>query len=111
MVIADQVGLTQTWGQRLRGLLGTTGLTVHEGLYIRPCHQVHMRGMMYALAAIYCDRQGRVLTAVLLQPGQRGPWLWRAAAVAELSPHALSRVAVGDQVQWLPTVKRRDIHG
>ncbi|WP_020375080.1 DUF192 domain-containing protein [Sulfobacillus thermosulfidooxidans] len=90
------------WPDRLRGLLGTVTLPVGHGLLITPCRQVHMRGMAYAVCAVYCDRYGRVLACPLLQPGARGPWVWRARTVIELPVSCAAWVRPGDVLAWWP---------
>ena len=99
-VVATAVQRAHTWRRRARGLLGTSSLAETAGLLLEPCRQVHMRGMTYALYVVYCDRHGRVLACLTLLPGQRGPFLWRAAAVIELSPAVATQVAVGDVLVW-----------
>ena len=99
-VVATAVQRAHTWRRRARGLLGTSSLAETAGLLLEPCRQVHMRGMTYPLYVVYCDRHGRALACLILLPGQRGPFLWRAAAVIELSPAVATQVAVGDVLVW-----------
>ncbi|PSR31363.1 MAG: DUF192 domain-containing protein [Sulfobacillus benefaciens] len=99
-VVATAVERAHTWRQRARGLLGTSSLAASAGLMLDPCRQVHMRGMTYPLYVVYCNRRGRVLAGRVLWPGQRGPFLWRAAVVIELSPAVATQVGLGDILVW-----------
>lgn len=99
-LLARSVRVVRTWRERSRGLLGTAALPPASGLWIQPCRQVHMRGMHYPLVAVYLSRSGCVLACPVLHPGERGPWLWRAAGVVELSASLSSSVNRGDILTW-----------
>lgn len=99
-LLARSVTVARRWRERHRGLLGTAALPPSSGLWIRPCRQVHMRGMRYPLLAVYLSRSGHVLACPVLNPGERGPWLWRAAGVVELSALLSPSVNRGDVLTW-----------
>jgi len=99
-VLAETAGVARRWRDRLRGLLGTDRLPLGGGLVLVPCRQVHGRGMRYPLIAVYCAADGTVLRVARVEPGARGPWVWRARAVVELAADPLPAVRVGEVVTW-----------
>ncbi len=84
-VLADRLRVADTFWTRLRGLLGTTGLAQGEGLWIRPCNQVHMFGMRYPIDLVFLDDASQVLQVVhALQPNRVSPRVPGATSVLEL---------------------------
>jgi uncharacterized membrane protein (UPF0127 family) len=83
---------------RLRGLHGRSSLAPGEGMLFRPCGSIHMFFMRFAIDAIFCDRDLRVLAVV------RGLKPWRMAScrrariVVELAEGAAADVRLGDQL-------------
>src|SRR5436305_15207603 len=63
-VLAERLRLAHTPWARLRGLLGTKGLDPGAGLWLRPCRQIHMFGMRYAVDAGLLDARQRVVRAL-----------------------------------------------
>ena len=61
---AWQITLADNFFWRLKGLLGTTGLSEREGLLLTPCNSVHMVGMLYPLDIVYLDRNGKIIKIV-----------------------------------------------
>jgi protein-S-isoprenylcysteine O-methyltransferase Ste14/uncharacterized membrane protein (UPF0127 family) len=94
-VLADRLRVADTHWTRLRGLLGTRGLEPGEGLWIRPCNQVHMFGMRYPIDVVFLDDAGRVLRTVdALQPGCVSPRVRGAASVLELPAGTVARAGL-----------------
>lgn len=95
--------LAETFGARLRGLLGQTLLPPGVGLGIRPCSSVHGMGMRFEVEVWLLDGSGVVLGVRALAPwhvvGHRG-----AQSVIEWAPGEARRlrVAVGDRLLQLP---------
>jgi hypothetical protein len=93
-VIADTA-----WA-RMKGLLGRRELPAGEGLLIRPCSSIHMFFMLFAIDAVFVDREMRVVgIAANLRPW-RIAWRRRAHAVIELAAGEAGRrgVRVGDSL-------------
>lgn len=65
-----RVRVADRWHQRAVGLLGTRRLDDPVGLWITPCHAVHMLGMRIALDVVFLNREGLLLKLV---PGL-SPW-------------------------------------
>jgi uncharacterized membrane protein (UPF0127 family) len=97
------VHLAETFGARLRGLLGQSGLLPGIGLGIAPCSSVHGVGMRFEVEVWFLDDRGVVLGVRALAPwrvaGRRG-----ARSVIEWAPGEARRlrVAVGDRLLQLP---------
>ena len=101
-VLANRLRPAHTHWTRLRGLLGTRRLEAGEGLWIKPCNQVHMLGMRYAIDVVFLDDDARVLRVVhALQPNRISPRVKGATSVLELPAGTLTRVGLteGDRVE------------
>jgi protein-S-isoprenylcysteine O-methyltransferase Ste14 len=96
-VLAEQLRLAHTHWTRLRGLLGTRSLEPGDGLWLRPCRQVHMFGMRYAVDAVFLDDRQRVVRTVSgLAPGRVSPRVSEAASVIELPAGTAARLGLAD---------------
>jgi uncharacterized membrane protein (UPF0127 family) len=101
-VLAERLRAAHTHWTRLRGLLGTRSLPPGEGLWLRPCRQVHMIGMRYAIDVVFLDDAHRVVQTVeALAAGKVSPKVRNATSVLELPAGALRRtgLAVGAHVE------------
>ena len=97
-VICERCELADTFWTRFRGLMGRATLPEGEGLLIRPTGEIHMFFMRFAIDAVFCDRELRVVKVVRhLKP-------WRLAAarganvVIELAAGAADGVEPGDRL-------------
>src|SRR5205809_7202366 len=100
-VLAERLRLAHTHWARLRGLLGTKRLDPGHGLWLRPCRQIHMFGMRYAVDAVFLDEHQRVVRALSeLSPWRVSPRVADAESVLELPAGtvARTRLAKGAQV-------------
>jgi uncharacterized protein len=107
-VLAHGLRPAHTHWTRLRGLLGTRRLDPGEGLWIKPCNQVHMLGMRYAIDVVFLDDAGRVLRVVhALQPNRISPRVKGAISVLELPAGTLTRVGLteGTRVEIEPAAE------
>jgi protein-S-isoprenylcysteine O-methyltransferase Ste14/uncharacterized membrane protein (UPF0127 family) len=94
-VVGDRVRVAETHWTRLRGLLGTSELRDGEGLWIRPCRQIHMLGMRYAIDAVFLDAAARVVhTVAALAPGRISPKVAAATSVLELPAGTIARTGL-----------------
>lgn len=88
----ERLRLAHTHWTRLRGLLGTRSLAEGEGLWLKPCRQVHMFGMRYAIDVVFLDEGLRVVGAVSeLAPNRISPKVGRAESVLELPVGSIAR--------------------
>ena len=107
-ILADRVRAAHTHWTRLRGLLGTAPLDPAAGLWLKPCRQVHMIGMRYAIDVLFLDDGSRVVHALAeLRPGRISPKVAAAASVVELAAGTLARtgVTVGTRVVLEPAAE------
>jgi uncharacterized protein len=84
--------------KRMRGLLGRASIAPDEGMLFRPAGSIHMMFMRFAIDAVFCDRDLRVVKVVRdLQPwktaGARG-----AKVVVELAPGAAAGIEPGERL-------------
>jgi uncharacterized membrane protein (UPF0127 family) len=83
--LAPRVRIADTHWTRLRGLLGTRDLPDDEALWIRPCRQVHMFGMRYAIDVVFLDDDRRIVAMTReLRPWRVSPLVKAATSVLEL---------------------------
>ena len=86
--------------QRMRGLIGRSGLPAGEGMLLRPAPSIHTAFMRFPIDAVFLDRDLRVLDIV----EQLRPWRTasrrRARAVLELAAGECARrgVEIGDRL-------------
>ena len=96
-MVADRLRVAETHWTRLKGLLGTAALETGEGLWIRPCRQVHMIGMRYPVDVAFLDDEHRVVRAIAgLPPGRISPRVPAATSVLELPKGTLERVGLAE---------------
>jgi uncharacterized membrane protein (UPF0127 family) len=97
-VVCARCALATTPWPRLKGLLGRSGLSSDEGMLFRPAGSIHMFFMRFAIDAVFCDRDLKVIDVVAgLRPwkvaGRRG-----AKVVIELAEGSAAGVRSGDQL-------------
>jgi uncharacterized protein len=59
-VLADALEVADSAAKRNKGLLGRTGLSAGEGLWIVPCESVHTFGMQFSIDLVYLNRDLRI---------------------------------------------------
>lgn len=95
--LAAPLRTAHTHWTRLRGLIGTSGLPANEGLWIRPCRQVHMFWMTYPIDVVFLDDDLRVLRIVAgLRPWRVSPKVPGATSVIELAAGAAAAAGLSD---------------
>ena len=97
-VVCARCAIADTPLTRLRGLLGRASLDAGEGMLFRPAGSIHMFFMRFAIDAVFCDRDLRVLKVSRdLQPwktaGAKG-----AKVVVEVASGAAAAVEPGDRL-------------
>jgi uncharacterized membrane protein (UPF0127 family) len=95
LVVASQLRPAHSHWTRLRGLIGTASLPAGHGLWIRPCRQVHMFWMRYAIDVVFLDAEHRVLAVVEnLPPRAISPKVPGAVSVLELPVGTIARTGL-----------------
>jgi uncharacterized protein len=97
-VVCERCLIADHWWLRMRGLLGRSELDPAEGILLRPAGSIHMMFMRFAIDAVFCDRELRVVgVAHGLKPwraaGKRG-----AKVVIELAEGAAAGLEPGDRL-------------
>lgn len=96
-----QLKVADNMPSRMKGLLGTSGLTSEEGLWIHACNSVHTFFMKYAIDCVFLDKNMKVKSIVReVKPGRIVLPRWGAISVVEMAAgraHELN-VKVGDQL-------------
>lgn len=77
------VSAPRTRRERMRGLLGRTGLPDGGAMLFRRCRSVHTLGMRFALDVVFLDGSLRVIDIVSAPPGRRRLHHPRATHVLE----------------------------
>ena len=90
--------------QRMKGLLGTSGLADGEGLLIEPCSSVHTFGMRYVLDIVYLDRYQKVIKCVANMAPARMSMAFNAKFVVEMAAGMIEATGIkpGDRLEWKP---------
>ena len=97
-VVCARCALATSPLPRMKGLLGRAGLDLDEGMLFRPAGSIHMFFMRFAIDAVFCDKELKVIDVVSgLAPwkvaGRRG-----AKVVIELAEGSAAGVHSGDQL-------------
>ncbi len=94
-IVSCNLRIADSFFSRLKGLLGTVGLPDGDALLLRPCNNIHMFGMKYAIDVAFVDDQGKVLKTVAeLAPG-RFAGCPDAHSVVEMPSGTLYKTATG----------------
>jgi uncharacterized membrane protein (UPF0127 family) len=98
-LIISRLKKTETFKDRLIGLLGKEHLSVDSGLLITPCNQVHTFFMKFSIDVVFLDRTGKVLKVYSAFP----PWrmsmmIWKAKSVLELASGQANSLSMGDYI-------------
>jgi uncharacterized protein len=99
-VVARCVELADRGAKRRKGLLGRSGLSPEEGLWIVPCEAVHTFGMKFSIDLIYLDRNMQVKKVRSNVPPWRLSACLSAHSVIELAPGTILKTgtAPGDRL-------------
>ena len=101
-LLATQGSIADTFGSRMKGLLGRTHLNPQEALLITQCHSIHMFFMKFSIDAIFIDRNNRVVCVIEgIKPFTLSPIFWNAKCVVEVPKGTIqrSKTTFGDQLE------------
>ena len=94
--------------ERMRGLIGRSGLEPGKGMLITKCNCIHTLFMRFAIDATFLDRRGNVVKVVRdIRPWR--PWIWggwRAACVLETA--AQPRTDAAEREVFCNCLKRKE---
>jgi len=101
--VGTTVWKADSFWTRFRGLLGRPSLAPGEGLWIKPCQQVHMIGMKYPLSVWFLDKEGRVCALIDdLRPWKISPHIRKATSSIEFPTEwgKTTSTQIGDELVW-----------
>lgn len=104
-VVAANVRVADNFITRLVGLLFSAPLPEGEGLLLRPCSQIHMLGMRFAIDVLFFDRNWQVVGLLEnFAPGRVSGMYRKAKCCLELPVGAIagSGTQLGDQIEFTP---------
>ncbi len=103
LMVADQVLIADSFWVRFRGLLGRSFLAPGEGLWLKPCQQVHMFGMQFPLSIWFLDKTDHVCALIdELSPWKTSPRIANAISILEF-PAGWGKATgtrLGDELVW-----------
>jgi uncharacterized membrane protein (UPF0127 family) len=93
------IEVAESFGARLKGLLGRDGLD--GALLLRPARSVHTVGMRFAIDVAFCDASMRVIAVRTMPPQRMTMPRRKAKCVIEASAGAFERwgLRVGDELE------------
>ena len=97
--VLASLDVAESFGARLRGLLGRDGLD--GALLIRPAKSVHTVGMRFPIDVAFCDRDMRVVATTTMGRHRIGLPRMRARCVVEAEAGAFERwrLQPGDRLE------------
>ena len=85
--LAQEVEIAQNPFSRMKGLLGRKSLPKGQALIIRPCNQVHMFFMNFAIDVVFLNKENIIVGLVnSLEPNRVSPLYLKAHSAVELPP-------------------------
>jgi uncharacterized membrane protein (UPF0127 family) len=103
--VCDRCEVADTFGRRLRGLMGRDELPAGDGLLLRPAASVHTCFMRIPIDVVLLDPELRVMRTVSAMRPWRATGARGARSVLELAAgEAAARgVRAGDTLMLVPT--------
>ena len=100
-LLADQLDLADSFFARAKGLLGRKTIQENQGLWIKPCRDIHTFFMSFSIDCIFLDRKMQIVKiATDVSPFKMvGPY-WKSSSVMEFKSGFVEtkRLKVGDQL-------------
>ncbi len=102
VVLASNVEAAYSFISRFRGLMFRKAIADDYALHIKPCNQIHMLNMKFAIDVIYLDKALNVVKVdENVQPGKICKTVKAAHSVLEVRSGAVSRLGInqGDKLE------------
>lgn len=100
--VAAHVRVADNFFTRFFGLMGKPSLDPGEGLWLKPCSQVHSCFMRFEFDALFLDKTGQVLhIEPAMKPWGLSRWVRGGHSVVELpaGAAAASQTQIGDRLE------------
>lgn len=100
--LGKDIRLAKNILERMKGLLGKSGLAPGQGLLIRPCNGIHTFFMKFSIDAVFLDRHYRVVALFRdLPPNRLTPISRKTHCVLELPAGTVNpSITVGDHIEF-----------
>ncbi|HBY20518.1 MAG: hypothetical protein A2Y24_02080 [Clostridiales bacterium GWE2_32_10] len=101
IIISTKVEIADTFFKRFIGLMGRKNMEREEVLVIKPCNNVHMFFMRFAIDVIFVDREDEICyIQENLKPRQISKYMYDAIYVIELPVDRVREkdIKVGDRL-------------
>jgi uncharacterized membrane protein (UPF0127 family) len=100
-VVAEKVGLADTFRLRLLGLMFSKDLGDRDGLLIEPCNSIHTFFMNYKIDVVFLNRDNKVVKVFKnLKPWRMTRMYFSASKVLEMMGGSLmTELNPGDQLE------------
>lgn len=101
-VVLEELWVTESALERMKGLLGSDPLEQEQGLLIKPCNSIHTFFMGYPLDVAFLDKQNRVCHIAENLRAWRCSASFKAASVIEMAAGSIHKkqINLGDQLLW-----------
>jgi len=102
-IVAEQVLIADSFWTRFRGLLGRSFLAPGQGLWLKPCQQVHMLGLQFPLSVWFLDKTDHVCALIDdLRPWKISPHFSNAISILEFPVGwgKATNTRLGDELIW-----------
>lgn len=102
ILLAQSAEVADNPFSRLKGLIGTKGLSEGQALIIRPSNSIHTFFMGFPIDVLFVDRQDKVLAALKkIKPWRVSPVFWKGFYVVEFPGGLIEKsgTAAGDQLE------------
>jgi len=93
---------TSTW-QRMKGLLGRSGLSANEALVLRPCSSIHTFFMRFTIDVLFLNKSMKIVNLIQsIPPNRLGPIAWTGHMAIELPAGKIGQTntQVGDIIEF-----------
>lgn len=95
VTITQNAQIANTFFSRFRGLMFRKTIPDDYALQIKPCNQIHMLNMRFAIDVVYLSRDGRVVKVdENVQPGKICKTVKEAESVIEMKSYAASKFGI-----------------
>ena len=101
IIISTKVEIANTFFKRFLGLMGRKNMEREEALVIKPCNNVHMFFMRFAIDVVFVDRDDKICyIQENLKPGQISKYVFDAIYVVELPVDSVKEknIKIGDKL-------------
>ncbi len=95
LVITENIQIADTFFSRFKGLMFRKSIPDDYALHIKPCNQIHMLNMRFAIDVVYLSREGRVVKVdENVQPNKICKTVKEAKSVIEMNGFAAAKFGI-----------------